>query len=360
MRLRTTDYALVRVAQTLAPWWRHLGDLETDLLGQRLAAIPIDRPVFVTGLARSGTTILLEILSGIDGVATHRYRDFPFLWSPYVWNLLQGILAEPDQPVERPHKDRIVITRESPEAFEEPIWQHFFPHLHSPQAIHVLPGGQSHPRFEAFFKDHIRKIVLLRNGRRYVSKGNYNVTRIEYVLDLFPDARIVVPMRDPFAHVASLVRQHRLFLDYAATDRRVGAYLRAAGHYEFGPQRVPVNVTEAGRQAVARAWADGDDAAGYAHLWQEIYGYVARLIDTVGGTAARIKVVRYEDLCSDPADAVADLLDFADLAPEAAAATARRLDHISAPPGSDALSPAERRRLWPIVADVAGRFGYSP
>lgn len=360
MRLRSTDYTLVRMAQVLAPCWRHLGDLETDLLGERLAAIRIDRPVFVTGLARSGTTVLLEVLAGVDGVATHRYRDFPFLWSPYGWNLVQKALAKPKPPVERPHKDRILITPESPEAFEEPIWQHFFPNLHDPDAIHVLPAGRSYPKFESTFKDHIRKIILLRDGQRYVSKGNYNITRIEYLLDLFPDARIVVPIRDPFTHVASLVRQHRLFLDYAAEDRRIADYLRAAGHYEFGPQRLPVNVTDAGRAQVTGAWAAGNDTAGYAHLWREVYGYVDRLLGTAGRVAAHVRVIRYEDLCADPAGIVAGLLDFAELTQADETASPRRLAHIAAPVRTEALTPEDRAGIWAIVADVAGRFGYRP
>ena len=358
MKLRAADHMLVRMAQTLAPCWRQLGDLETEMLGRRLASIRIDRPVFITGLARSGTTVLLEILAGLDGVATHRYRDFPFLWAPWGWNRVQRAMAKADTPVERPHKDRIYITRDSPEAFEEPIWQHFLPHLHDPNAIHVLTGDEQNDKFETFFKDHIRKIILLRKGRRYVSKGNYNVTRIAYLARMFPDARFIVPIRDPVTHVVSLLRQHRQFLDYAATDPRVAGYLRAAGHYEFGPQRTPVNVTETGRRQVTQAWADGDDTGGYAHLWSEIYGYVSHLLDT-GDLSARVRTIRYEDFCADPAAVMDGLLDFTGLAPADGTALADRLDHISAPPPTDASTTAEERyRIREIVADVAGRFGY--
>ena len=50
---------------------------------------------------------------------------------------------------------------------------------------------------EAFYRDHIRKLLWLRGGRRYLSKGNYNTTRIAYLARLFPDARFIVPVRDP-------------------------------------------------------------------------------------------------------------------------------------------------------------------
>jgi hypothetical protein len=113
MNLKRRDYLLVRLSRRLAP------------LRRRLSALPIDRPVFITGLARSGTTLLLSLLAKVPGVATHRYRDFPFLWTPMVWNWLQAWAATAEAPVERPHRDRIQITKESPEAFEEPLWQYF-------------------------------------------------------------------------------------------------------------------------------------------------------------------------------------------------------------------------------------------
>ena len=58
----------------------------------------------------------------------------------------------------------------------------FFPDLHDPSGSAVLDSRTSHPEFEAFYADHIRKLIQVRAGRRYLSKGNYNVTRAEYLL----------------------------------------------------------------------------------------------------------------------------------------------------------------------------------
>src|SRR3546814_13405511 len=67
------------------------------------------------------------------------------------------------------------------------------------------------PEFERFFRDHLRKLLWVRRRPRYLSKANYSVTRMAYLLTLFPDARFVLPLRDPAAHIASLVKQPRLF-----------------------------------------------------------------------------------------------------------------------------------------------------
>src|SRR3546814_4976645 len=42
--------------------WRRIGDLETRQFGRALDSIAIRAPLFVCGLARSGSTILLESL----------------------------------------------------------------------------------------------------------------------------------------------------------------------------------------------------------------------------------------------------------------------------------------------------------
>ena len=178
--------------------------------------MPIDTPVFISGLARSGTTILLEELSKVPGVGTHRYRDFPFLMTPWFWNRFLDLFRVPLESVERAHKDRIRITAESPDAFEEPLWQFFFPHLHSAAALHRLTGERRFEEFESFFKDHIRKLLLIRQQPRYLSEENYNVAQIEYLATLFPDARFIIPIRHPVTHVQSLVQQHALFSEYAA------------------------------------------------------------------------------------------------------------------------------------------------
>jgi hypothetical protein len=151
LKIQSSDFLMARFAETAAPFLIWLGRIEPKLTGHKLDQIQIDRPVFIAGLARSGTTILLELLSNIDGAATHRYRDFPFVLSPLLWNSLLNFATKPRAPVERAHRDRIQITPESPEAFEEPIWKAFFPDCHSPGGRHVLTAGDKNDAFDEFF-----------------------------------------------------------------------------------------------------------------------------------------------------------------------------------------------------------------
>jgi hypothetical protein len=358
MNLRSTDYLLTRFAHAIPGAMKFLGDIETDLLGYRLASIPIDRPVFITGLARSGTTLLLNLLAELPDVATHRYSDFPFLFAPVAWNRLQDRMGKGGPPVERPHRDRIRITRDSPEAFEEPIWTHFFSAIHDPGAVHRLTAANRRARFDAFFRQHLRKVLLLRGGKRYVSKGNYNVTRIEYLADMLPGARFVIPVRHPVAQVESLMRQHRLFSEYDAHDPRVARYLRAAGHYEFGPQRVPVIIDLEDARRIADAWSEGDNALGYAVMWRSVYAHVHALRRRNPRLAERMALVRYEDLCRDPGAGLRGITRFCELDGDIEALL-RRAPRIS-PRGPDPfrLSPEQCARIWDETAAVAKRIGY--
>lgn len=357
MNLRSADYLLTRFAHAMPGAMKVLGDLESDMLRDRLDAIAIDRPVFIAGVARSGTTLLLNLLSQLPKVATHRYSDFPFLFTPVAWNRLQERMGAGAPPVERPHQDRIKITRDSPEAFEEPLWAHFFDGIHDPEALHRLTPADRRPEFDEFFLEHLRKVLMLRDGSRYVSKGNYNVTRIEYLADLLPDARFLVPVRHPVAQVESLLRQHRLFSEYSTTDPRVPEYMRAAGHFEFGPQRVPVNLDRHVGRRIAKSWQAGEDATGYAFLWNSVYDHGRRLARQAE-LRARIEFVRYEDVCGAPRRVLRRIASFCSFKEGVDELLARLPDISPRPPGASLLSAAERDRIWEITAQTAGSFGY--
>ena len=340
--------------------WIKLGGLETHLVASALADLRVERPIYVTGLARSGTTILLETLARHPEVATHRYRDFPMLFTPYAWNRwLELVPRQQEAPAERSHGDGIAVTSESPEAFEEPLWMAFFPELHDATQSAVLDGATHHPLFERFYRDHIRKLLAVRGRRRYVAKGNYNVTRIGYLAKLFPDARFVIPVRDPVWHIASLMKQHRLFLDGQRDNPAARRHLRRVGHFEFGEDRRPIRIGDGATTAeIVALWQAGEEVRGWARYWAQVHHHIADLMERERDLRPAIRMVRYEDLCASPM------------------ATLRAvLDHCALPAREPFLSDAAGRLHQPTyyrprfraedlaiiaeeTAEAAGRFGY--
>lgn len=338
--------------------WTKLGDWETHVLNSRLEGSFVDRPIYIAGLARSGSTILLEELARHPDTATHRYRDFPMVLTPWAWNWFVDRAGQTErEATERAHRDRIKVTPESPEAFEEVLWMTFFPQLHGAASSAVLDEHTRNERFEAFYRDHIRKIIALRNAPRYLAKGNYNVTRLRYLQKIFPDALFLVPIRDPVWHIASLMKQHRLFAAAETRDVRVLHHMRRTGHFEFGLDRRPIHVGDDSAAEVARLWQEGEEVVGWATHWASVYGHIADVLEGPK-VASATRVVRYEDLCADPVAVLAGVFDHCELA-DAGEPIDDARTRISAP---DYYQPAftadERRAIRERTAPVAARFGY--
>jgi Sulfotransferase family len=320
MQVPRSIHMLSTFAERRASLLLRLGRWEASWAADALAGQTIDRPIYVTGLARSGSTILLELLAAHRDVATHQYRDFPMIPIPLWWNsFLDRASRQETQPVERAHKDGIAVTPESPEAMEEVLWMAFFPTCHDPAVSNVLGGQDSAPEFESFYRDHIRKLLLLRNGRRYLAKGNYNVSRLGFLRKLFPDACFVVPVRDPVGHIASLIKQHRLFCAEETRDPQILDHMRRSGHFEFGLDRRPTNFGDTATvQRIQALWQAGREVEGSALYWASVYGFVADLLERDPAVAERTLLIHYDDLCAEPDATLAHLYRHCGLAIDAA------------------------------------------
>jgi hypothetical protein len=341
-------------------FWQRLGRFESNLLRERIETVSIHAPLYVSGLARSGSTVLLEILAAHADTATHAYRDFPLVYTPWLWNrFVDRARRGPIAAVERAHGDGIQVTPDSPEAVEEVLWMGFFPHLHQSGASDVLGFMTDAPAFEDFYRDHLRKLLLLRGGRRYLAKGNYNTTRIEYLLNLFPDARFVLPVREPVAHVASLMRQHRRFVERHRADPRALRYMSRLGHFEFGLDRRPIHTGDGTQaEAIAAAWRDGREAEGYARAWDDLYRFIADRMDAMPALREAVLVVRHEDLCMQPERSLRELFAHCGLEadPEYFERCIAQLRRGAV--GGPGLDDAERQLIQRLTAETSARFGY--
>jgi len=205
-------------------------------------------PVFITSLARGGTTALLNAFHDIPGIATHTYRDMPFLTAPSLWNRLAGGQKRAVARHQRAHGDGLEIDLNSPEDFEEVIWKMFWPEKFQTDAIALWQDGDRKAEAEEFLRQHLSKVIRAReiqgaqhdDGMRYCSKNNANIARLSFLKQTFPECRIVVPVRRPESHAASLLRQHRNFLKLQAEDDFIKRYMRDIGHFEFGLLHKPI------------------------------------------------------------------------------------------------------------------------
>jgi hypothetical protein len=189
-----------------------------------------DHPVYVCGLARSGTTVLLRALARAPEFHSLTYRDMPFVLAPNLWRRVTGLTHRKLEPAERAHGDGILVDFDSPEAFEEVFWRTF-----NPQPVDAF--GSIPPSDEALqaFADY-RAVVA--HPRRYLSKNNNNLMRLG-ALRRDSTARVLVVYRDPAEAARSLHRQHRRFTDAQRGAPFTRAYMGWLAHYEFGLDHRP-------------------------------------------------------------------------------------------------------------------------
>jgi len=337
-----------------------LGKLESRSLDSKIQALAIHKPVYVGSLARSGSTILLESIAEHPSAASFCYRDFPFVHLPVWWRRLSGWMFDLNAaPAERAHGDRILVTPNSPEAFEEILWMHFFPQLHNGSVSQKLSGDRHDPEckspdFEACYRAVIQKLLWQESASRYVAKGNYHIGRIDYLSRLFPGAQFVIPVRHPLTQVASLLRQHEHFCRLENENAAILKYMRRAGHFEFGLDRRPVNLGDPEDSIrIQKYFESGRDVEGYAEQWRVIYQYAHEI-----RSRHNIKLVFYEQLCANGDNILTDLYQWLDLEVGAEQHALWR-QRFSLPQNRQPdLSPEDEQKVWQITGDVAQSLGY--
>ena len=280
-----------------------VADIEDTVFASQVRRVECERPIFVTSLPRAGTTLLLDLLARLPTTATHTYRNMPFLFCPLFWDRLSRPFRRDGETRQRAHGDGVSIDHDSPEAFEEAIWHAWWPSKYHDGRIDLWTARDEDEEFETFLSNHMRKVVALwqhntfGRARRYLSKNNANVARLPLLARLFPDCRIVIPVREPRAHVASLHGQHLRFLQVHDEDSFARIYMRDIGHFDFGANLAPI--------AFPGFTADAQ-AARQPSFWLNYWIAAYRSIADV--ELPQVVFVSYEAMCSRPYQVLAGLL----------------------------------------------------
>jgi len=173
--------------------------------------------VFISGLARSGSTILLNTIYKSKQFASLTYKDMPFILAPNFWAKLQSS-SQNNFQTEREHNDGLYISPESPEAFEEVFWMTFNEYSEANQNN---------------FKNYIKLILKRYSKIRYLSKNNQNIHRLLFLKDCVKNSIILIPFRDPLQQANSLLIQHTNFCIKQKNDPFLLDYMKLIGHREF-------------------------------------------------------------------------------------------------------------------------------
>lgn len=266
---------------------------DIDCMMTRSRPLHVSSPVFVAGLARAGTTILLEALYSTGVFTTLTYRDMPFVTAPYLWSkITKGHRLKGSFKKERAHGDRLCVNYDSPEAFEEVFWLTFSNAEYVKDSYLALQDVdvdllEKYKRFVGNIISRQDDIPSL----RYLAKNNNNLMRIEALKSAFPDSFIIVPFRNPLDHAKSLLIQHKRFLETHAEDPFSLKYMNWLGHFEFGANFKPLKVSP---EVIPQNKEEPMNLDYWLQYWKSVYEYV------IEHHSADVIFFDYDKLCETP------------------------------------------------------------
>lgn len=279
--------------------------LEMDVLLNRAESAFEDRHVFIAGLARAGTTVLLRALFEAGGFRSLTYRNMPFVLMPTLWRRLSRPFHASGISRERAHGDGVPVSFDSAEAFEEVFWRVFC------GKDYILPDClETHAADDETIGEYRQFIAQVLGAEsderpRYLSKNNNNLLRLEVIRRAFPNALILIPFRDPLRQSASLRAQHLNFTERQRTDRFVRQYMDWLGHHEFGSGHKPFRFPS----DPPPTHTDPHEIDYWLHHWTAAYRWALK------HRKLGLDFVCYERLCEHPRSVLNAALERADRPP---------------------------------------------
>ena len=259
------------------------------------------RPAFlwVTGLARAGTTSVLERLVATGAFHSLNYANMPLVLAPGLWKRIHnpgtGALQE------RSHGDGILVGLDSAEALEEVFFQAMTGRSYVVDT--ALEAHKVSPDLHGTYLDY-QGIALASSAHpdaMYVAKNNNALLRYPAMRRLNRDFHAVVMFRDPLTHAESLRAMHRKYVAMQADDLFVKEYMDWLAHHEFGLGHKPF------RFASTQELPSGDlDRLDY---WLELW--INHYREALALDPHHLHFVSYEAYCAAPQDVLQRIVKLA-------------------------------------------------
>jgi hypothetical protein len=181
--------------------------------------IPIDRPIIICGLPRTGTTHLHNLMS-----ADPNLRSLPY------WESLEPVPVPGEEPGPDGEDPRITRTKQGCDflnatmplfkRMHEMTWDHVHEEIQLLaidwstmlfETVAPVPSWRDYylshdqtPHYE-YLKTILKALTFLRGGRRWLLKSPQHIEQFAALRRVFPDATYVVTHRDPVAVTTSML-----------------------------------------------------------------------------------------------------------------------------------------------------------
>ena len=267
----------------------HLWLMRRDIAAwQRQGGTPKPGFLLITGLARSGTTSVLERLASSNRFHSLGYANMPLVLAPNLWKRFYN--PKGGEKRERSHGDGIMVGLDSAEALEEVFFQAITRREYcASQALetHDLTEDQ-HDTYLAY------QGTALAAGdatdAMYVAKNNNALLRYRALRRMNREFHAVVMFRDPLTHAASLLAMHKKYCTMQSDEPFVLEYMNWLAHHEFGLGHKPFQFSTTTQLPTE----DPNTLDHWLRLWINHHQEVLALDNH------RLHLVSYEAYCAHP------------------------------------------------------------
>ena len=273
-------------------------DIESLYVGKQ----PLPKQnIFITGLARSGTTSVFNYLYNANEFGSLLYSDMPFLLMPNLWNLIPK--KKKSDKTERFHGDNIMVGDDSPEALDEFFWKVFLKDSYiNKDSLEINKiDDDTIRRYEKY----ISLICRARKKEKYLSKNNNSILRLEYLLKLSNPTKVFLLYRNPIDHAASLHKLHLKFSNQQQEDKFILRYFDYLGHHEFGLHQKIFNLYPEFKDENLSFNKELMDF--WLKTWIDYYTYILEHLTD------QITLICFEDICNFPEKTYSYIADIASL-----------------------------------------------
>lgn len=289
--------------------------VERALLWPWYRRIPIDRPIFIIGPYRSGTTILEEVITSHPSVGHFCWNTNLYFRAPLTGYFIVrimfklGVLADEKIPIL--HNPR--IKQNSFSSYEcEWVWSQSKDSQWNDQ-VHDLTVGEnfSDPQFEEYLFSMIQRHLFIQNTTRFLNKNPVNCLRMGYLYNLFPDARMVCIVRDPVDTIISHYRTAKRIERVWYPDPKTKWILQER-------LRIDVLSTRIKTRNYARTLTLNQEhpLLGIANQWADMQFAVSNSLAENSNLENQTLNIKYEDLVSQPEYYLKNLWDFLEMEDE--------------------------------------------
>lgn len=240
--------------------------------------------VFIAGVARAGSTALLNAIHASGDFAATTYSLMPLVLAPSLARRIAWLRRRPGLAAERAHGDGIRVEIGSPEALDGIFWSTFLPPDESCLGPREVPLDilRGYARF-------VENLLAQSAAERYLTKMNQGIDKLAALAGYFDRSVFLLPFREPLQQAASLARQHRNFAVLSGYERQ---YFEWLGHSEFGAAHKPF-VPAGGSLPASKP----DDIEYWLRQWHDAYAYLAGLAES----RSNLLPLCYEQLAASPA-----------------------------------------------------------